>query len=155
MPCDTGYEELSSYASGELDELREAEIEAHLAECGGCRERLAALSEVDVLLRSLPRIRPTAGAIFEARKVLSRELRDDAAPEIMTLEEVAEFLRLSRAELGDVVDELPAFEIAGRLRVRRASLDEWLRRRELAYRRSSVASELAGAFSVELGKGVA
>jgi hypothetical protein len=65
----------------------------------------------------------------------------------MTLDEVAEFLRISLDELEEVVTELPAFEVAGQLRVRRARLLEWVEARERAYRRSSAQSEVARAFA--------
>ena len=62
----------------------------------------------------------------------------------MTLDEVAEFLRVSLEELGEVVGELPAFELAGRVRVRRTKLIEWIEKRERAYARGRIESEVAG-----------
>jgi len=63
----------------------------------------------------------------------------------MTLNEVAELLRISPDELGEIAEELPAFELAGRVRVRREKLMEWIAQRESAYARQVAASRVARA----------
>ena len=73
----------------------------------------------------------------------------------MTLEEVAEFLRISGDELGEIVEELPAFELGGRIRVRRAKLLEWIQQRERDYSRDIASSWAARASSDEFQKGIA
>jgi hypothetical protein len=52
------------------------------------------------------------------------------AGEILTLSEVAQFLRLSEDDLMDIASELPAFELAGKVLVRKAKLLEWIAQRE-------------------------
>ena len=50
----------------------------------------ADLVRADELLRALPRYEPSAGAVLETRRALSREIRGpEAGPEVMTLDEVA------------------------------------------------------------------
>ena len=71
----------------------------------------------------------------------------------MTLDEVAAFLRLSDAQLDEVVEELPAFELGGQLRVRRQRLIEWLQQRERDYARQAAGSWAAQALSDEFDKG--
>ena len=142
MKCNVTYEELAALAAGDLPEDRAAELQAHAAECDHCRERLGRIRSVDAGLLSLRREEPSAHAVLEARRALSRELGRSGPPEVMTLEEVAEFLRVD--DLGEVVEHLPAFEIAGQVRVRRAKLLEWIESRERAFARSSIESEVAG-----------
>ena len=143
MDCHVTYEELAALAAGDLDAARAAEIERHRATCEACRRRLAALRSADAALGALSRYDPPAGAVLRARRALSRELRGAREPEILTLDEVAELLRISLDELEEVVLELPAFELAGQLRVRRSRLLEWVEAREHAYARSSAQTEVA------------
>ena len=155
MPCNVSYEELSRFTSGELEEERARELEEHLTKCRNCRERVQALREVNAALRALVPVEPTARAILNARRALSRELRGGGTPEIMTLDEVADYLRMTLDDLEDVIGGLPAFELAGQVRVRRDRLIEWIEQRELVYVRRNIESSLARAWSGECGKGVA
>jgi len=50
---------LKGFADVELDEGRRARVAAHLADCGGCRERVAALRALRDQLRTLPAPEPT------------------------------------------------------------------------------------------------
>ena len=61
----------------------------------------------------------------------------------MTLNEAAGFLRISVDDLEDVVTDLPAFEVGGKIRVRRAALLEWIEQRERAYARGRAESQVA------------
>jgi len=141
MKCEVTHEELAAFAAGDLPSERTGQLEQHLATCAECRRRLEAIEALDVRLRSLPRLEPSAGAALRARRLLSREVRP--APEVMTLDEVADFLRVSLNDLGEIVAEMPAFELAGRVRVRRTKLIEWIEKRERAYARSNIESEVA------------
>jgi len=75
----------------------------------------------------------------------------------MTLSEVAEFLRIGPEEMNDIIGTLPAFEIAGRLRVRREKLMEWVQEKERGYTRANIQSEvsriLSGRFTREIAHG--
>ena len=155
MTCDYEYEELAAFAAGDVDADREAQIRRHLEDCETCRLRLGTIRQADTALRSLRPHRPSADALLNIRRALSTEVRGAATPEIMTLEEVAAFLRIEQDELQEVVSELPAFELAGRMRVRKAKLLEWIERRERRYLQAAAASDLAMAIKLHLHKGVA
>ena len=148
-------EELAAFASGELEAERSRELEAHLERCGECRDRLEALREVDSALDSPRRAEPSARAVLEARRAISREVRGTNSPEIMTLDEVAEFLRITTDELEEIASGLPAFELAGQLRVRRERLVEWVEQRELVYVRRNIESSVARSLAGDFGRGVA
>lgn len=66
-------------------------------------------------------------------------------PEILTVAEVARYLRVTREELEAELDNLPFFEFAGRLRMRRESLLAWVEERESWSRRQRFLSLPGGA----------
>ncbi|MFO8006822.1 MAG: helix-turn-helix domain-containing protein [Candidatus Brocadiia bacterium] len=142
MQCATNREELSRLAAGELEPEREAELRSHVAGCADCARALTALRRIGRELRLMPRPEPPARLLMETRRLIAEEL-GGGAPEIMTLEEVAEFLRLPLEALDELVAELPAFDVAGFVRVRRQRLMEWLRERERGYLRARAQSEAA------------
>lgn len=47
--------------------------------------------------------------------------------EIMTLDELARYLRLSTDQIFDIMDQLPRFQIGYEYRFRRDSIDQWIR----------------------------
>ena len=142
MTCDVTYEELAAFAARDLGAEREQFLRAHAAECERCGQRLDALGKVDSSLRSLPRIEIPEQTMLSVRRALSRGIRA-REPEVMTLQEVADFLRVTLEDLYETVDELPAFELAGRILVRRVKLLECIEHRENSYRRQVVQSDSA------------
>ena len=134
MSCDVTFDELAACGCGDLSDERQAEIREHLARCSQCRRRLGALEKADAALVSLPPVHPAAGVVLAARRAVA-EVTRPSAREIMTLEEVAEFLRVTAEEMDELAEQLPAFELAGRIRVRRSRLAEWIADRERQYRR--------------------
>jgi len=151
MMCDFTDDELALYADGELDEPRGTALRDHLAQCGRCRDRLAALWRIDGELRSLRPAAPSAQAVLRVRKALAAASGLRRPEEILTLEETAALLRLTGEQLGQIMDELPAFELAGQVRVRRQRLFEWVEQREREYSRQRSQSWLANAGRLRLG----
>ena len=143
MSCDVIYEELAAFASGDIDEQRREQLEQHISQCGHCRRRLEAIGKTDALLQTLAPLQPGRSAVLAARRAVSEQTRGARAPEIMTLAEVAVFLRVTPEQLGEVVDELPAFELGGQIRVRRTKLVEWVEQRERDYAREAAAGWVA------------
>ena len=155
MDCDVAYEVLVAFADGDLDETRQLEIDRHVTACEKCRERLQAVLASDAVLTSMKRLEPSAGATLSARRALAEVIRRPQLAEIMTLDEAADFLRITLDQLGELVEELPAFELAGQIRLRRERLIEWIQQRERDYVRQGAASWVSRAAAVHIGKGVA
>jgi hypothetical protein len=155
MKCEVTYEELALLDAGEVSSERVGELKTHIASCAECRERLGDLREADAVMANLRREEPSAAAVLDTRRAISREVRGQDESEIMTLDEAAAFLRVDTDELDAEEWRLPVFEIGGRLRVRRTRLVEWIKNRELAYARGSAASEVARVLGGDFGKGVA
>jgi len=106
--------------------------------------------ELDLLLREIRPPPLSAGGLLRVRRAVSDRVRGGRAPEVLTLEEVADYLRIDGSDLPEVLDELPAFELAGRLRVRRARLIEWIEHRERSWTHGATARTVG-----RTGKGVA
>lgn len=143
MKCDFSYEDLAQYAAGELGAVTAAELAEHLAGCPQCTRRLAALTQADAALRALPPVAPAAEALLTCRHALAQELRRGPEPEVMTLDQVGAYLALEPAALAEIAGELPAFELAGQVRIRRSKLLEWIAQRERDYQRHQLTSRLS------------
>ncbi len=140
--CEYTYEQLAAFAAGEAGGDA-GEIAAHAAHCPQCRTRLEALKWADDALAAAPALTPPPAALERIRHTLRQAATPTTEPEIMTLDEVAAFLRLSEAQMDEIADELPAFELPGGVRVRRAKLIEWINNRERVYRLASLQSDAA------------
>jgi hypothetical protein len=143
MDCDVTHEQLAAYGAGDADAELAARIEEHLPSCEACRRLLEAIGQTDSALRLLPRIAPPAAALLAARQALSAELHRAGAPEVLTIEEAAQFLRVSPDDLDDVMPELPVFEVGGQIRVRRSKMIQWIEKRERAHARERAQSDIA------------
>lgn len=155
MVCDVTDGELAVLSAGDIEPDRARDMEQHVAQCRGCRRRLEALARADAALGLLPRLEPPARAILDVRRALAQEVRGADQPEIMTLDEVADYLRLPSGAFDEIAGELPAFELAGQIRIRRAKLIEWIEEHEQRYKIQTTESDVARITAVAFGKGVA
>ena len=155
MACDATDVELAEFAAGDLPVERAGAVERHLARCADCRRRLDVLRRADAWLRLLPRQEPPARTILKVRRALRDEIQGADGPEIMTLGEVAASLRIAPEDLDEIAEDLPAFELAGQVRVRRARLLEWIEQRERRYSMSNAECNVARITTGRFGKGVA
>jgi hypothetical protein len=67
------------------------------------------------------------------RRALSQALREtESAPfgPVLALEDLARYLRTPGDLLQPYLDQIPHFELAGRLLFRKEAVDEWIRERE-------------------------
>ncbi len=110
---------------------------------------------VDRLLQRLNRAEPPAGGLLEVRRRLNAVTRPQHKGDIMTLEEAGEMLRLKPAELEQIVPELPAFELAGRILIRRQRLLEWIENREKAFAGASIQSAVEKSMNLQFKENVA
>ena len=148
-------EELAELAAGGLSEERGRELAAHTAECRSCSEWVAVLERVDAALGGLARVPPPAAVVLAARRAFGAITRPETCPEIMSLEEVGEFLRLGPEELAEIVESLPAFELGGQVRLRRRKLLDWIRQQEQQYAHRGMAKWSARARYGQVEEGVA
>jgi anti-sigma factor RsiW len=71
-------ERVTGFVDGVLDEAERAELEAHLAGCGTCREQAEAERTLRESLRALPAPEPQADLESKIRRALRRERRSRA-----------------------------------------------------------------------------
>jgi hypothetical protein len=120
------------------------------------RTMAARLRHIDRALAELPPLMASAEAQMRALRAADGIAGTASSTDaILTLNEVAAFLRLTPSQMDDVAADLPAFELGGQLRVRRSRLLEWVAVREAAYRREQAYGTGAGALVIEYGKGAA
>jgi len=141
--CDILYGTLDRFQAGDLESTEAESLRDHVAGCAVCRRRLGVLARVDSRLKLLLRAETPPGVLLAARGALARETGRRPRPEVMNLEEVAEYLRVPLETVYGVADELPAFELGGHIRVRRDRLLDWVAERERAYARARAESEVA------------
>jgi len=134
LNCRNCRERLSAYDARELDETGTAEVEKHLEACRECAGLLDAIRYTSKLTaRLVDEDTPRVLCLRVLDAVGNSTAPDPAnAPEIMTSEDLARFLRVTAADLEDELVSIPAFEIAGELRFRRDHVLEWIEEREEA-----------------------
>ncbi|MBT3378578.1 MAG: hypothetical protein HN742_15100 [Lentisphaerae bacterium] len=143
MNCPLTDDSLLNYVDGDLPPAQTTAVQEHLAGCPTCRRRLGALEQADALLREAAREDVSAGLLHSARRALSDETGVGHVSEILTLEEAASFLRIEPGDMDEIAAELPVFELAGRYRVRRSKLLEWVAQRERAQTQARLSGELS------------
>ena len=133
MDCQEARNRLSEFDAGDLSEDLAAEVRRHVEECRECAALLDAVRRVTDLAVALPDEEPrrtlSLRVLAEVDAMTGPDLAD--APEIMTPEQLARFLRVPRAKIEDVMDTLPGFEIAGEVRFRKTRVLEWIEGREM------------------------
>ena len=144
MNCDDCLERLSPFEAGELTTDLAEQVQQHLTECAGCSRLVEALRTASTWVDRLQDDEPTRSVcvriLAEVDELLAPDLAE--APEIMTPEQLARFLRVPLAELDEVIDTIPGFEIGGELRFRRERVVEWINEREQARARRALYSGL-------------
>lgn len=151
--CTISEDTLAAYAAGDLAPEQASSLALHIASCPHCANRLTRLRSLDQALKAYARqpLPHTTG-----RRTLDT-LRDElqSTREIMTLDEVASFLRLTPAQADEVLCDLPAFELAGQIRVRRSQLIEWIQQQERLYQRNIMRTATLQSLRSALAKGMA
>ncbi|HIE25914.1 TPA: helix-turn-helix domain-containing protein, partial [Candidatus Poribacteria bacterium] len=149
--------ELVAYLDGELSTMGQRAVEAHLAECADCSQEAEELRGVTQLTQNCECITPKADWWANLQAKLESEKAKDIATEIrylrntlhdlsecferqkmnsansheiMTLDEVANYLRVDADTIWNMLDELPHFQIGYELRFKKSSIDEWINAKE-------------------------
>lgn len=157
MKCEEIRNRLTEFLDAELHEDIYKIVQIHLNECEDCRKELESLKSVlntcqnwkgikpsrdweSELKRKLTKIqRPPemeieilrSAVIGLSQRVLKLEEKGALPPtlegEIMTVEELARYLRLSIDKISEMIDQIPKFRIGYEYRFVRESIDRWIR----------------------------
>ncbi len=122
---------IQRYLDNELDEIQADGFEKHMKACRKCRKRFESFKQLSERLPELFDCRLPDEVDLEIRRRLNAALsRWSERDSVLDLEGAARLLSLPVTALADMLDELPAFEVNGRIRFLRERLLEWARERE-------------------------
>jgi excisionase family DNA binding protein len=127
---------------GELPGEEEAGLRAHLEACAECREESEGVGGMRAALA--PAVDEEAPGDEVLARVKARLALAQPAPasDVMTPEELAQLLRVSVEDVWENLDELPAFEFAGRVRFRRRAVEAWMEQQEERWRRQALSASV-------------
>lgn len=135
--CET-YRELTWALPDELTEEEALRLAAHLEECADCRSEAEGRAAVSAALAFAPdEEAPGEEALEQVRARLNLSAPAAFAPEVLTPEDVAAMFSVPVEDVFENLDELPAFEFAGRVRFRRSAILAWMEEQEARWRRQS------------------
>ena len=113
------------------------DIERHLEACRECREQNKLLDGIDNLARQLPVHAPGAGVTLKIKEAIYKQVpaqrRTEFGP-VLDIDELAEFLRVSQETIAEYFDEIPSFELGGKLLFRKKSIEAWIESKETGFR---------------------
>jgi len=161
MTCENVRDHIVAFLDGEVPPDVHAEVSEHLAVCPQCREEADSLRAASQLVRSLAPIQPSeTWDLSLQRKLMAhrcQELTDElirvrriadelsarlaaleqaemdarAEHDLMTVEELAAYLRITPQKVYQMLDDLPHIDLNYEVRFRRSSVDQWLKLREV------------------------
>jgi len=146
MECEAFRSMLSEIADRDLpDDMMQAAV-AHEETCAACRSDLNGFRVLVRAAQALPDPVPGESVRFEILDPLLSLSEPPAVPEIMETEDLRRYLGVSAEELEEEIENIPAFEFAGRLRFKKEHIDRLIEERERDRARSIEAAR-AGAWT--------
>ena len=125
---------LSAYLDGEAEDARVEGIRKHLAECAECRAELDVLEDIAQAATNLTRFEPLEDVVLAISSAVHRcppaPRRTQFGP-VLDMDELADFLRVDKHTVGSYLEEIPCFELGGKLLFRRKSVEQWILGREM------------------------
>jgi hypothetical protein len=140
--------QVESYFDGDLADSATEDFARHLESCDSCRREVAEVQRIKSAIQESFETPLPDEADLRIRRTIHETLGISESPrdEILTLEQVATILHVSLPEVVTMLDRLPAFELAGRIRIRRDRLMEWIHGQEekLAWEKQELAEGDSG-----------
>jgi len=132
MNCDAFFAVKHDLLDGRLSADEADDAREHAERCEACGSDLAELERLQRDLReSASEPLPPTVHIRALRALLVAAERSVSPPAIMTVPEVAAYLRVSEPAVRAALVAIPHFTVAGETRVRREGLERWIEREEL------------------------
>ena len=133
MTCDECREMIPEHVEKSLPADAARELRAHLDACEPCRRERLQTEALLAAARSLPRQEPEAETVLKISQVIHQSAparrRGEFGP-VLDVDDLADYLRVDKAVIEMYLDELPHFELGGKLLFRRQSVDRWIEVRE-------------------------
>ena len=157
MKCEEIRDRLTEFLDEELPDDLQKTIQTHLDECEGCRKELESLKSVLSVCQQWKGIQPSRDWESELKRKLTKTQRPpemeieilrsaviglsqriqkleerNALPptlegEIMTVDELARYLRISVDKIFEMINQIPRFSVGYEIRFVRESIDQWIR----------------------------
>jgi len=146
MNCDACRQKISEYVEGDLPEKERLEVRKHAERCKQCRKELHIYERMTSLTANIQRHTPGTDVVLKISESIHRATRRQRRTEfgpVLDMTELADFLRVDRETIGQYLDEIPCFELGGKLLFRRKSIEEWIEKRETSFFLQINRSELA------------
>ncbi|MBI4862309.1 MAG: zf-HC2 domain-containing protein [Candidatus Riflebacteria bacterium] len=121
-------------ADGELEEDVAGRLRKHLAVCAACRAEQSRIDEIRQALGEGPDDEPPGPWVLERVKARLAAVPAAATGDVLSPEELAAMLKVPVEEIYERLDELPAFEFAGRVRFSKRSIERWIGAQEDRWR---------------------
>ena len=130
-PQDSMCEKLNAYFDGELNREELRKFQLHLESCVNCTNTLTQLESIRESLRSFNTVTMPDEADLRIRRFLKTDTGQlSIKDEILDIEELARFLKISVNEVVELLDRLPSFEVGGRIRFRKDRIIDWIANQE-------------------------
>lgn len=137
MNCTECREMLSENCDHELVEASALEVNAHLAKCPACRQQQELMDAMNTAAKSLPRHTPSMECLLKIAAAIHKRAgfsrRTEFGP-VLDFDELADYLRVDREIIGQYLDEIPSFELGGKLLFRKKSIEAWIESKETGFR---------------------
>jgi hypothetical protein len=101
------------------------------------------MKSIETAAQNLPRQSPGIEVDLKILETVHRMGREPTRTEfgpVMDMDELAEYLRVDRATIEIHLDEIPCFELGGRLLFRRKSIEDWIQEKEWSFATQSRAA---------------
>lgn len=128
MKCEDFAERISEFADGDLTEQARYEAQEHLVQCPKCAEEYRKFCLFTNGIGQLAEPSPSDHVRYEIMSGILSRSRE--FPEVMDVETLMAYLGVTLEELEEELEDLPAFEFAGKLRFRKTRIDKWIEERE-------------------------
>lgn len=133
MNCETCHELLPEYQEDALPIKTSEDVREHLEACAECRRQQFHDASLLDAARALPRHAPGTEVMLRISKRIHGSApaprRTDYGP-VLDITELSEYLHIEPSVLGLYIDEIPHFEMGGRLLFRRTTVERWIEARE-------------------------
>ncbi len=150
MNCKACTDRLSEYADHELAGKEAQEIRTHLDKCAECRTQLRHLEQMATAAANLTRHVPGADCLLKISKAIHQRAqlprRTEYGP-VLNFDELADYLRVERETIGQYLDEIPSFELGGKLLFRKKSIETWIESKETGFEMQRIIAESPAAFN--------
>lgn len=133
MDCEKYGQMIPEHEEGGLDPQAAAELETHLKDCAACRQELNMLKKISSAAKELDVHQPGAETVLKIKSFIygaARPVRQTQFGPVMDVDELAEFLRIPKQSLEEYLEEIPFFELGGKLLFNRNSIEKWIKSKE-------------------------